>query len=101
MQGTVNILLYHTHSRVVILTDLSNCYKRLGVLVWCIWINIVQRGRFGWVTVATGEVDAHREVDLTATQNVVQEGVHLCHSLNRMKSKRQRKTLSMLLCLTN
>ena len=35
-------------------------------------------GGFGGVSVAGSEVNAHCEVDLTATHDVLQEGVGLC-----------------------
>ena len=73
-------VMYSPYSRVVILTDLSNGYQSLGVLVWPVWVDVVQRRWIGRVTVASSKVHAHREVDLTAAHDVIQERVllHYC-----------------------
>ena len=69
------------HLRVIILTDLSNGYQRLGVLVWLVWIDVVEGCGLGGVTVATREVNTHCEVDLTTAHDVIQECVRLGYGL--------------------
>ena len=75
------------HVRVVILADLSNGHQRLGVLVWLVGVNVVERRGLGGVTVASGEVDAHCEVDLTTSHDVIEEGVCLGNGLKGLIMK--------------
>lgn len=60
------------------MADRPNSNKGSGVLIGFEGIHVVKGGGFGGVSVAGSEVDAHCEVDLTATHDVLQEGVGLC-----------------------
>ena len=75
----------YTHSRVIILTNLSNGYQGLGILVRLVRVNEVEGGGLGRVTVASGEVHTHREVDLTSTHDVIKEGVGLRYGLEESR----------------
>ena len=61
------------YSRVVILTNLTNSHKSLGILVWRVWVNMVEGIWVRWVTITGCEVNAHSEVDLAASHDVVKE----------------------------
>ena len=66
------------HSRVIVLADRADSHEGCSVLVGFEGINIVQGRWLRWVTIAGREVNAHCEVDLAATLDILQERVCLC-----------------------
>ena len=66
------------HSRVIVLADRADRHEGRSVLVGFEGVNIVEGGRLRWVTIAGREVNAHCEVDLATTLDILQERVCLC-----------------------
>ena len=66
------------HSRVIVLADRADSHEGCSVLVGFEGVNIVEGGRQRWVTIAGCEVNAHCEVDLATTLDILQERVCLC-----------------------
>ena len=66
------------HSRVIVLADRADRHEGRSVLVGFEGVNIVEGGWLRWVTIAGREVNAHCEVDLATTLDILQERVCLC-----------------------
>lgn len=63
------------YSRVVILADGAHSHECLGILVGLVRVNVVEGFGLIGLSVAGSKVNTHCEVDLTATHDVVQEGI--------------------------
>ena len=63
------------YSRVIILADRAHGHECPGVLIGLVRVNVVERLGLVGLSVAGSKVNAHCEVDLAATHDVVQEGI--------------------------
>lgn len=61
--------------RVIVLADPAHGPEGLGVLVGVGGVNVVQRLGVGGVSIAASEINTHREANLTASKDVLQERV--------------------------
>ncbi len=75
IDGKLPRLSRSVDSRVIILADRADRKECLCVLVGTDRVKVVQGGGAGWVTITSREVYAHGEVDLTATEYILQERV--------------------------
>ena len=57
---------------VVELKDVTDAADRLEILI-SLWIEVMQRVLISRVTIGKREVDGHSQIDLTSTENILQE----------------------------
>lgn len=62
-------------SRVIVLTDSTHRPESESVFVGTRRVNVVEGGGVGGVSIAAGKINAHSEVDLTTSHNVLQERI--------------------------
>lgn len=67
------LTIMQSYARVIVLTNGAHCHEGLRVLVGLVWVDVVEGGRICRVLVASCEVYANCEIDLTSAHDIIQE----------------------------